>query len=126
MMQPAIVSTECPSCGAPVDFSEGTNAVQCQHCETRLLVTGRTQLLSYQIQPSVDARDAARAALYECETAGRAGRVRDASLWWIPYYRMTGHDLRWEWGVREREQRDAVDDTEVRLLATVLPHGMPI
>jgi DNA-directed RNA polymerase subunit RPC12/RpoP len=126
MMQPAIVSTECPSCGAPLDFGEGTNAVTCQHCNSQLLVTGRTQLLSYAIAPTVDAREAARAAAYACQAAGRPARVRDATLWLIPYYRMTGHDLRWEWARTQREARDATDPTEARLWARVLPHGMAV
>lgn len=125
-MQAAIVSTECPSCGAPLDFSEGSNAVRCQHCQSQLLVTGRTQLLSYSMAPTVDPRDAARTAAYECQAAGRPARVREATLWLIPYYRMTGHDLRWEWATRERERREAVDDSEARLFAKVMPHGMAI
>src|SRR6185295_16496893 len=125
-MQPAIVSTECPSCGAPLDFGEGSNAVHCQHCDSHLLVTGRTQLLSYAIAPKIDAREAARAAAYACEAAGRPGRVREAALWLVPYYRMTGHDLRWEWTVTKREQQEKVDDSEARLLARVMPHGMPV
>ena len=124
-MQPAVVSSECPSCGAPLDFSEGSNAVRCQHCESHLLVTGRTQLLSYSIAPTVNLREAARTAAYECEAAGRPGRVREARLWLIPYYRMTGHDLRWEWTTDERESGEAVDDAEARLWARVMPRGMP-
>src|SRR5678816_4520083 len=106
MMQPAIVSTECPSCGAPLDFSEGSNAVHCQHCQSHLLVTGRTQLLSYSIVPNIDAREAARAAAYHCQAAGHPGRVREVTQWLVPYYRMTGHDLRWEWSRTKHEMRD--------------------
>lgn len=125
-MQPAIVSATCPSCGAPLDFSEGSNAIRCQHCESQLLVTGRTQLLSYSIAPSIDAREAARAAMAACEAAGERARVRDATLWLVPYYRMTGHDLRWEWGATERERQDRVDDSEARLVARVMPHWAPV
>lgn len=125
-MQPAIVSTTCPSCGAPLDFGEGTNAVQCGHCQSQLLVTGRTQLLSYSIPPTIDSREAARAAAYDCQSNGRSARVRDAMLWLVPYYRMTGHDLRWEWQVTQREKQDRVDDSEARLWARVMPHGAAV
>lgn len=125
-MQPAIVSTTCPSCGAPLDFGEGSHAVRCRHCDSQLLVTGRTQLLSYSIAPTVDAREAGRAALAACEATGERAGVRDATLWLVPYYRMTGHDLRWEWGATERERQDRVDDSEARLVARVMPHWAPV
>ena len=38
-MSHLVVSTECPLCGAPLDFAEGSNAVRCQHCRSNLLVT---------------------------------------------------------------------------------------
>ena len=47
-----VVSTECPLCGAPLDFTEGSNAVQCLHCRSNLLVTGRKQVLSYYVAPN--------------------------------------------------------------------------
>lgn len=126
MMQPAIVSTECPRCGAPLAFGEGSNAVRCEHCESRLLVTGRTQLLSYTITPGIDRGEATRAAAYACQASGQPARVRDATLWLVPYYRMTGHDLRWEWKRTRQEHRRATEPTEARLWARVLPHATAV
>ncbi|MFO0754406.1 MAG: hypothetical protein U0411_13915 [Thermodesulfovibrionales bacterium] len=91
------VSAECPSCGAPLDFKEGSNAVQCRYCGSNLLVTGRKQVLSYYVEPKADRHRGAAAVL-----TARKGREEDSChiagmrLCFIPYYRLSGHDLRWE------------------------------
>jgi DNA-directed RNA polymerase subunit RPC12/RpoP len=104
--KPLVVSTACPTCGAPLDFGEGSNAVRCEHCRSALLVTGRTQLLSYTVAPTVGARDAAAAVKFAC--AGTSTRIGlDAvRLWYVPYYRLRGDDLRWEKSYRVRERPD--------------------
>jgi LSD1 subclass zinc finger protein len=89
----AVVSTECPSCGAPLDFAHGANAIRCRHCRSNLLVTGHRQVLSYQIDPQGDGKAAAdrvRAALGPGSV--RLGAPR---LYFVPYYRLTGHEFRW-------------------------------
>ena len=91
-----IVSTECPACSAPLDFSEGTNAVQCGHCSSKLLVTGRKQVLSYFISPKVDHYRAIAAAMKAQQEQGSECRVIKPRLYFIPYYRLTGNDFRWE------------------------------
>lgn len=91
------VAVECPSCAAPLDFNEGSNAVRCLHCRTNLLVTGRKQILSYYVEPGVDERAAASGALAAHKSRGVEGcRIIQSSLYFIPYYRLTGHDFRWE------------------------------
>lgn len=91
-----LVSTECPTCGAPLDFSEGTNALQCGYCNSNLLVTGRKQVLSYALMPQLDERHAVSLVGRARRERGELGRVRKRQLYFIPYYRLTGHDLRWE------------------------------
>ena len=91
-----VVSTECPLCGAPLDFTEGSNAVQCLHCQSNLLVTGRKQLLSYYVAPKIDAHRAMSrltAAQLQRDTVFQFVK---SQLYFIPYYRLTGHDFRWE------------------------------
>jgi LSD1 subclass zinc finger protein len=91
------VSTDCPTCGAPLDFTEGSRAIQCGHCRSRLLVTGRKQLLSYFISPKLDIhRAVAKALLAQKEEEGGECRVIEPYLYFIPYYRLTGHDFLWE------------------------------
>lgn len=90
------VSTECPTCGAPLDFTEGSHAIQCGHCRSRLLVTGRKQLLSYAVSPKLDVHRAVAKALLAQKEAGGECRVIEPRLYFIPYYRLTGHDFLWE------------------------------
>ena len=96
MNSPLIVSTECPTCGAPLDFTEGTCAIQCDHCRSRLLVTGRKQLLSYFISPKLDIHRAVAQALLAQKEEGVECRVLEPRLYFIHYYRLTGHDFLWE------------------------------
>jgi DNA-directed RNA polymerase subunit RPC12/RpoP len=91
-----IVSTECPTCGAPLDFSEGSNAIQCDHCQSHLLVTGRKQVLSYSIAPKLNAHRAVARAMIAHKQNGIPVRTIKPQLYFIPYYRLTGQDFLWE------------------------------
>ncbi len=91
-----IVSTECPTCGSPLDFSEGSNAIQCDHCRSHLLVTGRKQILSYSISPKLDAHRAVARAMIAHKQNGIPVRAIKPQLYFIPYYRLTGQDFLWE------------------------------
>ncbi len=91
-MSQLVVSTECPSCGGPLDFSEGANAIRCPSCRSNLLVTGRKQVLSYWVAPKVKAEVAGAAA----RTGRLEARVARAQLYFVPFYRLTGHDFQWQ------------------------------
>jgi len=90
------VSTECPSCAAPLDFSEGSNAVECRHCRSKLMVTGRKQVLSYYIKPKFDHYRAIASAMKAQQELNRDCRVIKPQIHFIPYYRLIGSDFRWE------------------------------
>ncbi len=91
-MSQLVVSTECPTCSGPLDFSEGSNAIRCPSCGSRLLVTGRKQVLSYWVKPTVRADVAGAAA-----RTGRLGaRVVRTQLHFVPFFRLTGHDFQWQ------------------------------
>jgi len=96
MQRRLVVSTECPTCAAPLDFKEGSNAVHCDYCRSNLLVTGRKQVLSYYVAPVIEPRDAARAAWLACRAQGIHARATSWERYFLPYYRFVGHDLRWE------------------------------
>lgn len=96
-MNSVVVATDCPSCGAPLDFNEGSNAVTCGHCGSNLLVTGRKQLLSYSVSSKLDEHRAVALAVMAQRNMGRDDfRGTRARLYFIPYYRMTGQDFSWE------------------------------
>ncbi|HUF18296.1 MAG TPA: hypothetical protein VMS12_09670, partial [Thermoanaerobaculia bacterium] len=87
------VATECPTCGAPLDFSEGSNAIRCGHCRSNLLVTGRGQILSYAISPRASEKKVRVAAR---RLAGdRGATVSDPRLFFVPFYRITGQEFGW-------------------------------
>src|SRR5712692_3892756 len=91
-MSQVVVSTECPTCSGPLDFSEGANAIRCPSCRSNLLVTGRKQVLSYWVAPKVKAEVAGAAA----RTGRLEARVARAQLYFVPFYRLTGHDFQWQ------------------------------
>src|SRR5215467_6798159 len=91
-MSQLVVSTECPNCGGPLDFSEGVNAIRCPSCRSNLLVTGRKQVLSYWVAPKVKADVASAVA----RTGRLEARVARTQLYFVPFYRLTGHDFQWQ------------------------------
>ena len=111
-MSQLVVATECPNCGGPLDVSEGANAIRCGSCRSNLLVTGRKQVLSYYA-PARVSEDRAR-ALARAEHA--AAHVTRADLYFIPYYRLTGHDFGWQ----GRTEPGLDEGTSRNALATLL------
>ncbi|HEY7250402.1 MAG TPA: hypothetical protein VIG37_07890 [Methylomirabilota bacterium] len=91
-MSQVVVSTECPTCSGPLDFSEGTNAIRCPSCGSTLLVTGRKQVLTYWVAPKIRADVAGAAA----RTGRVHARVASRELFFVPFYRLTGHDFQWQ------------------------------
>jgi len=104
------VRTNCPNCGAAIDFGEGTNALCCDHCRSRLLVTGHGRVLSYFISPKIDAALAVSIARFAQRPDAGPIRTGEARLLFLPYYRMTGTDVRWQ--RPEPEPRRPADYTE--------------
>ena len=98
------VSTNCPNCGAAIDFGEGTNALECDHCRSHLLVTGHGRVLSYFVSPKLEAPLAISIARFaEVETAGPV-RTGEARLVFLPYYRLNATDFRWQRPEPERRE----------------------
>lgn len=117
------VSTNCPNCGAAIDFGEGTNALLCDHCRSRLLVTGHGRVLSYFVAPRVDRSSAISVARFaESQNRGplREGETR---LLFLPYYRLTALDLRWQRPERKppilEEEPDLDRDPDYRMAKIV-------
>jgi DNA-directed RNA polymerase subunit RPC12/RpoP len=90
------VATNCPNCGATIDFGEGSNALRCDHCRSQLLVTGHGRVLSYFVAPRVQAAPAASAARRAQEEGRGPLRTGEARLFFLPYYRFTATDVRWQ------------------------------
>ena len=91
-----IIASTCPTCSAPLDFSEGAHAVQCPFCRSNLLITGHKQVLSYSIPLKMTAQQAVAEVKRAWQECGARCRVGDVHCYFIPYYRFTGQDLRWQ------------------------------
>lgn len=115
----AVVATSCPACGAPLEVGETANATACGHCRTRLVVTGRGRVLSYQIAPRIPAGEARASARFAAPQGGGAVRVGDPRLYLFPYHRLSGLQLRWS-----RPEDDSESDRRARLAK--LPDGMRV
>lgn len=109
MRRPLTVATECPTCGAPLSFQEGCSAVRCDYCRSNLLLTGRGRVLSYFVRPRIGVQEGAATAMRDAFGRGERLRLASAEFTFLPYYRVTGHDLRWEQGVREKPTRGPFD-----------------
>src|SRR4029453_2857870 len=61
-------------------------------CGSTLLVTGRKQVLTYWIAPRIKADVAGAAA----RTGRLRARVASSELFFVPFYRLIGHDFQWQ------------------------------
>jgi len=91
-----VVSTRCPSCAAPLDFAQGSNAIRCAHCASNLLATGRGQVLSYLVRPHVGGADARAIARFAPGPSQAGARLGEPRLCFVPYYRLTANEMRWQ------------------------------
>ncbi len=100
-----IIASTCPTCSAPLDFSEGAHAVQCPYCRSNLLITGHKQVLSYTITMKITAQQAVAHVEHAWQECGTPCRVRNIQCHFVPYYRFTGQDLRWQQGSKHSSLR---------------------
>ncbi|HEY2932311.1 MAG TPA: hypothetical protein VGK99_11250 [Acidobacteriota bacterium] len=95
-MERLLVTTQCPTCGGPLDFKEGTNALQCVHCRSNLLVTGHRQVLSYILESRIEKRHAVDLTLAAFGERGVPPHILRSELYFVPYYRFTAQDFAWQ------------------------------
>lgn len=113
MNQSFLISTECPTCGAPLDFSEGANAVQCAHCKSNLLITGRKTVLRYYVDPNLKQGEVPASALTSDggEEPPLAGKAVRQELVYLPFFRFRGHDFHWQTIVHPRADEAKNEET---------------
>ncbi len=93
---PLSVSTKCPSCGGDLEFEHGSNAVRCGFCGSSHVVTGHGRSLSYFIPETISVKMAAGKALVKLREDGGNWKVKEATLFFVPFHHFIGQDLYWE------------------------------
>lgn len=101
---PLSVATTCPSCGGSLEFPHGSTAVRCGFCGSSHLVTGHGRTLSYVIPERIDLGGAVERVQARLAARGGEWRVREATLFFVPFHHFTGQDL--YWCVEEETVRD--------------------
>ncbi len=118
----AVVSTECPTCGAPLDFDDAARAIRCDHCRSQLLVTGRRQVLSYEIEPRTSESEARSLVRFSFSAEQRGDYAATGTLHLVPYYRFTAEEIVWQRTDDEKQRRRNV--REVAAMLGVAPPGV--
>ena len=111
----AVVSTECPTCGAPLDFDDAARAIRCDHCRSQLLVTGRRQVLSYEIEPRTSESEARSLVRFSLSGEQRGDHTSTGTLHLVPYYRLTAEEIVWQRTDGEKQRRRNVRDVAAML-----------
>lgn len=93
---PLSVSTKCPSCGGELEFEHGSNAVSCRFCGSSHVVTGHGRALSYFIPEKISLKMAAGLALAKLNEKGGGWKLKEATLFFVPFHHFKGQDLYWE------------------------------
>lgn len=90
-----VISTQCPTCGATLEFAECSNALSCRYCQSNLLLTGRKRVLSYYVKPKIRKNAGIETVQFHPAWKGQV-QTQNVQFYFIPFYRFTGHDVRWE------------------------------
>jgi len=97
----------CPQCGGPLDFSEGSRTTVCGSCRTPLAVTGAAGITRYYLDDNLDLAEARTAARRFLATKGvdeaMVSQLRfvGGELCFLPFWRLRGHAVGWQWAERE-------------------------
>ena len=97
----------CPQCGGPLDFSEGSRTTVCGSCRTPLAVTGAAGITRYYLDDTLDLAEARTAARRFLTTKGvdvavvTQLRFDGGELCFLPFWRLRGHAVGWQWLERE-------------------------
>lgn len=110
---------KCPSCSGDVELSEGVNLVNCNNCQTSLLVEGETGTTRYYVRNEIDKTEVVAIlrswfgkGLSKARDLPRQAVIEESFLTWIPFWRVKAQVAGWIFG-EERRTRTKNDKTEV-------------
>jgi len=117
MNGPLRVSTACPTCGASIDFEEGTQAFRCGFCGSMLWITGYHRTLTYSISERISAEKAAATAVGELRARYPGFRLAEVLLVFLPFYRFSGAAF---WLDPEEERANELSEEERKTIRDAL------
>ncbi|UCG38777.1 MAG: hypothetical protein JSV00_00650 [bacterium] len=102
MIRSCYVSHHCPQCSGEVVFDQGATGTRCRYCGAGLLVLGsRSMWLNFLIKPVVGVRDTAHEVTRIAMKNGwKPPLLRSVIPFYFPFYRTTGHAIKWIKGVK--------------------------
>lgn len=97
MNRSCYVSHHCPQCGGEVVFDQEATGTRCRYCGAGLMVLGTgSTWLNFLIKPKIDVRETAHEITRIAMKNGwKPPLLRSVIPFYFPFYRTTGHALKW-------------------------------
>ena len=106
-----VTGLSCPNCGGSLEVAAGLRVVSCQYCGTPLLAMHEVGIRRYGIEPQIAAsraRELARAwlgkGIAKDPRLKKEGRVREAFLCFLPFFRAQADCVGFALGTEERKR----------------------
>ncbi|MDT8396051.1 MAG: hypothetical protein RRA32_06360 [bacterium] len=96
------VSHHCPQCGGEVTFDQQATGTRCRYCGAGLMIMGaRSAWLSFLIKPKISVQETAHhVTRIAMKNGWKPPLLRSVMPFYCPFYRTTGHAIRWLQGHR--------------------------
>lgn len=140
-LQPSRIKIQihCPQCRGDIEFLEESQVIRCEFCGVSLFVAGREGVLRYIFPPRVQDLEEVRTISLDYMRAQkeRSGRISEAFLFYVPFWRIQGMVYQWVFGSKpmkggaplfaegEETWLPSPTDRTKALLTRILDHTVP-
>lgn len=102
MNRSCYVSHHCPQCGGEVVFDQEATGTRCRYCGAGLMILGTgATWLNFLIKPKISVRETAHEVTSIAMKNGwKPPLLRSVIPFYFPFYRTTGHAIRWVMGYK--------------------------
>lgn len=116
MNRSCYVSHHCPQCGGEVVFDQEATGTRCRYCGAGLMIIGTgATWLNFLIKPKISVQETAHEITRIAMKNGwKPPLLRSVIPFYYPFYRTTGHAIRWVRGYQPGANLDKT--TQERLL----------
>ena len=117
MNRSCYVSHHCPQCGGEVVFDQEATGTRCRYCGAGLMIIGTgATWLNFLIKPKISVRETAHEITHIAMKNGwKPPLLRSVLPFYFPFYRTTGHAIKWVRGHQSGANLDKTD--QERLLS---------